>query len=132
MAAGGPEVGDGGADGGVVPAGVLVDVAGVGDLALGRRVDAVDLAAREAPQLVHAELLGQRVDARMLQQLLTCLVYGGYGGVLLQQSLARQLLREVVARVEEFEEAADGVELVGWEVYLSRLKAVRVRVAVAK
>lgn len=78
MAAGGPEVGDGGADGGVVPVGVLVDVTSVLDLALSRRVDAVYLAAREGLQLVHPELLSEGVDARMLKKLVTGLVDGGY------------------------------------------------------
>lgn len=46
MAAGGPERGDGGADRRVLLGRELVHVAGIGDLALGRRVDAVDLARR--------------------------------------------------------------------------------------
>lgn len=121
VAAGGPEVGDGRAHRRVLLAGVLVDVAGVRDLALGGRVDAVDLAARQALELVHAELLGYRVDARMLEQLLARLVDGRQGGVRLEQALAGQLLGEVVAGVEVLEEAADGVDLVAHELNLSGL-----------
>lgn len=44
MAAGGPEVGDRGTDGSILLGGELVDVAGIGDLALGSRVDTMDLA----------------------------------------------------------------------------------------
>lgn len=127
VAAGGPEVGDGGADGGVVLAGVLVDVAGVRDLALGRRVDAVDLAAGQAAQLLHPELLGQGVHARVLQQLLARLVDRRDRRVLLQHALARQLFREVVAGVQKFEEAAHSVELFGYKIDLSRLGIARVR-----
>lgn len=99
VAARGPEVGDWRAHRGVVLAGVLVDVTRVCDLALGGRVDAVDLAAREALELVHAEPLGYRVNARVLEQLLARLVDGRQGGVRLEQALARQLLGEVVASV---------------------------------
>ena len=74
MAAGSPEVGDGGAHGGVLLAGVLVDVAGVGDLALGGRVDAVDLAAGQTPKFVHAELLCEGVDAGVFEELYARLV----------------------------------------------------------
>lgn len=58
MTAGSPEVRHRGADGRVVLAGVLVDVAGVRDLSLGGRIDTVNLAARERSKLLHAELLG--------------------------------------------------------------------------
>lgn len=62
----GPEAGNRGAHLGVVLAGVGVDVARVGNLAAGRRVDAVDLGAGQALQVRDAKLLGQRVDARVL------------------------------------------------------------------
>ena len=74
VAAGGPEVGDRGTHGGVLLAGVLVDVAGVGDLALGGRVDAVDLAAGQTPKFVHAELLCEGVDAGVFEELYARLV----------------------------------------------------------
>lgn len=67
MTASSPEVGHGGANCRVVLVGVLVDVTGVGDLALGCRVDAVNLTACEALQFVYTELLSQGIDTRMLQ-----------------------------------------------------------------
>ena len=70
MRAGRPEVGDGGADGGIVLGGELVHVAGVGDLALGGAVDAVDLGRGQVLEVGQAKLLGDRVHARVLEQLL--------------------------------------------------------------
>ena len=123
MAAGGPEVGDRSAHRGVLLAGVLVDVAGVGDLALGGRVDAVDLAAGQAPKLVHAELLREGIDARVLEELLARLVHGRQGGIGLERALSRQLLRKVVAGVQVLEEASDGVVFLARELDLPRLCA---------
>lgn len=74
----GPEACDGGADGGVVVAGVGVDVASVCDLALGCGVDAVDLGAREALETGDAKLLGEGVDAGMLEELVAAVVDRGY------------------------------------------------------
>lgn len=67
VAPGGPEVHHRPADGGVVLLGVRIDVAGVGDLALRRRVHAVDLRRGEGFQAGQAERLGERVHARVLQ-----------------------------------------------------------------
>jgi hypothetical protein len=106
----GPEAGDGRAHRRVVGARVGVDVAGVGDLALGRRVDAVDLGAREGAQGAHAEPVGEGVDARVLEELVARVVDGRRRRVVLEDALAGELLGEVLARVEEFEEAADGLD----------------------
>jgi len=122
VAAGGPEDGDGSAHRLVLGACVLVDVASVGDLALGSRVDAVDLAAGQVLELVDAQLLGQRVHARVLEELLARLVDGRQRGVLLQLPLARQFLGEVVTRIQVLQEAADGIELFGRKINLSRLE----------
>ena len=111
MAPRGPEVGDGRAHGGVGGRRVLVDVPGVGDLALGRRADAVDLARGQVLELVEAELLAEGVDARVLEQLVARVVDLGHGRVGLERALAGDLAREVLARVEELEEAADGVDV---------------------
>lgn len=121
MGAGSPEVGDGGTDGGVVLGGELVDVAGVGDLALGGRVDAVDLVGREVLEVGEAELLGDGVHARVLEKLLAREVDLGNRGVLLQRALAGNLLGEVIACVQELEEAAHGVDVFGGELDLAGL-----------
>lgn len=94
-----PKVGDWCAHRGVVCFGVLVDVASIGELALGGRIDAVDLAACQAPEFIHAKPLSYRVDAGMLEELFTGLVYGWQGGVWLKRTLARHFLGEVVAGV---------------------------------
>lgn len=116
VAASGPEAGDRGTNAGVVLLGELVDVARIADLALGGRVYAVDLGGGELLELGHLELLAQGVDAGMLQKLITRLVDLGDAGVHLELALAGNLLGEVVASVEELEEAADGIEVVLAEV----------------
>lgn len=123
VAAGGPERSDGGADRRVLLGRELVNVAGVGDLALGRRVDAVDLARRQALEVGKAELLGERVHLGVLEELVARHVDVGNRGVLLERALARHLLGEVIARVEELEEAADGVNVLAGKLDLAGLLA---------
>lgn len=125
MGAGGPEVGDWGADDGVVVVGVLVDVAGVCDLALCRRVDAVDLGRGQVPERGHLKLLGQRVDARVLEQLVARLVDIGERRVRLELPGAGHLAREVVARVQEFEETSDGIDVAAGQVDMAGLDGER-------
>ena len=67
MAADGPEAGDGGADRGVVGGCVLVDVARIGDLALGGGVDAVDLVRGQVFQVGETELFRYCVNPRVLE-----------------------------------------------------------------
>jgi hypothetical protein len=124
VGAGSPEARDGCANGSIVGAGIGVDVAGVGDLALGSRVDAVDLGAREGLEARDAKLLGECVDAGVLEELVAAVVDRGDRGVRLEDALAGELLREVFASVEEFEEASDSVDVVVWELDLTRLRGV--------
>lgn len=121
MRPGRPEVGHGGADGGVVGRGVGIDVARVFDLALDRRVDAVDLVGGQRLQRGDAPFLRQRVDLCVLEQLDARVVDGRDRGVVLERPLARDLAREVLARVEELEEAADGVQVLVGELDVARL-----------
>lgn len=123
MAAGGPERGNGGADRRVLLGRELVHVAGIGDLALGRRVDAVDLARRQALEVGKAKLLGERIHLGVLEELVARHVDVGDRGVLLERALAGHLLGEVVARVEELEEAADGLNVLAGELDLAGLWA---------
>jgi hypothetical protein len=53
-----------------------------------RRVDAVDLGARQPLEGVDAELLGEGVDARVLEELVARVVDRGRSGILLQDALA--------------------------------------------
>ena len=115
-----PEGRDGPADGGVGHVGLLVDVAGVRDLARRRALGAVDLGVRERAQRRQPEARGERVDARVPQDRVARAVRhvelrvgfecGGGGG------RGPEEAREVFARVEVFEEAAHGVGVFGGEV----------------
>lgn len=124
VGAGSPEARDGCANGGIVGAGVGVDVAGIGDLALGSRVDAVDLGARESLEAQDAKLLGECVNAGVLEELIAAVVDRGDRGIGLEDALAGELLREVFASVEELEEASDGVNVIFWELDLAWLRGV--------
>ena len=117
----GPEVGNRSADRGVVLAGELVYVARVSNLALGRRVDAVDLARGEVLEMGQTELLGKSVDLGVLEKLIAARVDLGNRWVLLKRALARDLLREVVARVQKLEEASNGIDVLAGELNLAGL-----------
>lgn len=95
---------------------VRVHVARVCDLALGGRVHAVDLGRGERFEGGEGERLAQGVDAGVLEELVAGLVDEGRGGVALEVAGAGDLAGEVVACVEELEEAADGVEVFVYEV----------------
>lgn len=116
-----PKVGHGRANGGVVLGGELVHVARVRNLALGRRVDAVDLGRSQVLEVGEAKLLGNRVDARVLEQLLARQVDLGDRRVLLERALAGNLFGEVVACIQKLEEAAHGVDVVVRELDLAGL-----------
>lgn len=120
-----PEARDRGANRGVVVVGESIDVASVCDLALGGRVDAVDLGAREGLEAVDAKLVGEGVDAGVLEELVAAVVDGRDGGIGLEDALAWELLGEVLARVEVLEEASDGVDVVFGELNLTGLRGVR-------
>lgn len=69
-----PEACNGGANCSVVIACEGVDVASICDLALGGRVDAVDLRAREGLESSDTKLLGERVDTGMFEELVATVV----------------------------------------------------------
>lgn len=117
----GPEVGDRGTNGSVAIRGVSVHVAGVRDLALGCRVDAVDLGAGEGAQVGDLELLGQGIDTSVLQELIAALVDLRDRGIGFEGTLAGNLPGEIVASIQELEEAADSVNVFGCELQLTRL-----------
>lgn len=120
MTARSPELGHRGANGRVVLVCVCVNIASVGDLALGCRIDTMNLAGRQTLELFHAKLLCQGINARMLQQLIARLVYGRYARLCFELARAWDLLGIVVARIEKLEEASYGVNVVA-ELNLSRL-----------
>jgi hypothetical protein len=71
----------------------------------------VDLRGGERLEGGQAERFGQRVDACVLEELVACLIDVGRVRVLLEISCAGKFAREVVACVQEFEEASNGVEV---------------------
>lgn len=115
MAALAPEAGDGLPDRGVVAARVPVHVAGVRELGDGGRGHEVDLGVRERLERGQGELLRQGVDLGVLEELAARLVQGRGGGVRFEGA-GRELVREVLARVEVFEEARRRFEVVVLEV----------------
>jgi hypothetical protein len=84
---------------GVVDPSIAVDVAGVGNLALGRGVDAVNLGACQGLEPVDTVLLGDCVDARMLEQLVATVVDRGKAWIGFEDALSWQLPGEVFAGV---------------------------------
>ena len=129
----GPEGRDGLADGRVVARSGGVDVSRVGDLALGGRVDTMDLRVRQRLQFLvrdgqrqrsrrqhrrprgalatyrQIEPSGQGVDASVHEQLLARVVDGWGVGVLLERSRAGELLGKVFTGVEVLQQAADRI-----------------------
>lgn len=81
----------------------------------------MDLAGGQVLELLQAELLRQRVDARVLEELVARVVDLGQRGVRLQLARVGELAREVLARVEELEEAADGFGVIVGELDLAGL-----------
>lgn len=59
-----------------------INISGVGNLALGRGLDAVDLAVGQLLELVHAHLASEDVDAGVLEELLACAIGFWKRGVL--------------------------------------------------
>ena len=57
----------------------------------------------------------------MLEELVSGVVDGGGARVVLEDALAGELLGEVLACVEELEEATYGLDVLVWEVYLAGL-----------
>lgn len=121
MTAHGPEIRYRRTDRRVVLGRVLVDVSGIGDLALGRGADAVDLTGRQVLELLEAELFCQRVDLGVFEELVARVVDLGDGGVGLELARVGELAREVFACVEEFEEAAYCVDVFVGELDLAGL-----------
>ena len=95
---------------------VRINVPRVRDLALSRAVHTVDLRGRQALERRQRQHLAERVDARVLEELVACLVNAGDGRVDFELAAAGQPAWEVVACVEEFEEAADGLDVLVYQV----------------
>lgn len=74
-----PEACDRCSDGGVVDAGVGVNITGIGNLALCGRVDAVDLGAGERLESRDAELFGEGIYAGVLEELVASVIDRGDG-----------------------------------------------------
>lgn len=72
-----------------------------------------------------AELVGKGVDLGVLEKLVAGHVHIRDRGVLLERALTGDLFGEVVASVEEFEEAADGVEVLAGQLDLPGLSCAR-------
>lgn len=92
-------------DGAVLPSGVLVNIPRIPQLALSGAVDAMDLAMRQLLQQRHLQLLCERVDARMFQQLIARVIGVARGALqLLKHHLIRlqprHKPRRVLARVQ--------------------------------
>ena len=81
MRARSPEACNRSANSNIVIVGESIDITSICDLALGCGVDAVDLAAGKRLEAVDAKLLGERVDARVLEELVAAVVDGGDRGV---------------------------------------------------
>lgn len=116
-----PEARDRRADLLVLLLSVSIDVAGVGNLALGGRVDAVDLGAGEGLEVVDAELLRQGVDAGVLEELVAGVVDGRGSWIVFEDALTGELLGEVLSGVEEFEKAAYSIDVLVGKVDLAGL-----------
>lgn len=81
----------------------------------------MDLGAGESLEGADAELLRQGVDPGVLEELVAGVVDGRSGRVVLEDPLAGELSGEVFSRVEEFEEAAYGVDVFVREIDLAGL-----------
>jgi len=90
---------------------VAVDVSGVGDLALGGTVDAVDLGGCEGLEAGQVKCIRECVDAGVLEELVTGLVDFWESRVALEIAGAGKFAWEIIASVQELEEASDGVEV---------------------
>ena len=110
-----PEARDGFPDRDVRPGRVAVDVAGVGEFGDGGRGDEVDLGVREVLERGEGELLRERVDLGVFEEVSSCGVEGGGCGVVLEAP-GGELVGEVFARVEVFEEAGGRFEVLVVEV----------------
>ena len=99
----------------VLAARVAVDVPGVGEFGDGGGGDEVDLRVREVFQLREGELFGERVDFGVFEELGTRFVDCGGRGVGLEGP-RWELVGEVFACVEVFEEAGCGFEVLVDEV----------------
>jgi len=71
----------------------------------------MDLGGCERFEGGKVERFGEGIDTRVLQELVASFVDGWGGGVMLEVARAGDLAWEVVAGVEEFEEAAYGVQV---------------------
>jgi hypothetical protein len=109
----------------VVLVSVCVHIPGVCDFALGGRVYAVDLGGSQRLEGREAESFGQRVDSCVFEELVACLVNLWCIGVPLEVPCAWDFAGEVVAGVEELEEASNSVKVFVYEVNSTLLLVIR-------
>lgn len=105
-----PEAGNRLSDGIILLWRSSIHVSGVCYLALGSGLDAVDLAVSQLLELRHAELISQDIDASVLEELVAGGVEIWSGWVVDEAVGVGDLLGEVLAGIEELEEASDGID----------------------
>lgn len=110
-----PETGHRFPDRRVVLLGMAIHIPRVRELGDGGGGDEVDLGVGERFEGGHGQLLRERVHLGVFEELVAGLVDGRGGGVRLEVPRG-EFVREVFARVEVFEEAGGGFQVVVFEV----------------
>jgi len=86
-------------------------ISGICDFSLGGRIDAMDLGGSQGLEFGECEFFGKSVDSGVLKKLVSGFVNIWCVCVALEISRSGDLAREVFARVEELEEASDGIQI---------------------
>ena len=111
-----PEVGNRRSDSLIILGGIGIHISGICKLALGGRVDTMDLASRKRLQGGQLQGLGQSIDSSMLEELIASLVNLRSAWIFLQITGSSYLAGKVIACVQKFEEASDSIQLLVYKV----------------